>query len=68
MRPAYVATANKTGKPNVLAKGSVRVLDDEHVVFADVHSPRTIANIRENPQVSILWLDAATHKGCPHLG
>jgi predicted pyridoxine 5'-phosphate oxidase superfamily flavin-nucleotide-binding protein len=64
MRPAYVATASKTGKPNVSAKGSVRVLDDEHVVFADVHSPRTIANIKENPQVSILWLDVATRKGC----
>ena len=64
MRPAYVATASKTGKPNVSAKGSVRVLDDEHVVFADVHSPRTITNIKENPQVSILWLDTATHKGC----
>jgi uncharacterized protein len=64
MRPAYVATASKTGKPNVSAKGSVRVLDDDHIVFADVRSPRTIANIKENPQVSILWLDAATHKGC----
>jgi predicted pyridoxine 5'-phosphate oxidase superfamily flavin-nucleotide-binding protein len=26
MRPAYVATASKTGKPNVSAKGSVRVI------------------------------------------
>jgi predicted pyridoxine 5'-phosphate oxidase superfamily flavin-nucleotide-binding protein len=64
LRPAYVATASKTGKPNVSAKGSLRVIDDEHVLFADVHSPRTIANIQENPQVAILCLDAAAHKGC----
>jgi predicted pyridoxine 5'-phosphate oxidase superfamily flavin-nucleotide-binding protein len=64
MRPAYVATASKTGKPNVSAKGSLRVMDDEHVLFSDVASPRTVTNIKENPQVAILCLDAATHKGC----
>ena len=64
IHPAYVATASKAGKPNVSAKGSLRVLDDEHVLSADVHSPRTIANIRENPQVASLSLDTATHKGC----
>ena len=63
-RPCYVATASKTGKPNVSAKGSLRVIDDEHVLFADVRSPRTIANIKENPQVAIICLDAPTHHGC----
>ena len=64
IRPSLVATASKTGKPNVSAKGSLRVLDDEHVVFADIVSPRTVANIRENPQVAIICLDAAARKGC----
>ena len=64
IRPSLVATASGTGKPNVSAKGSLRVLDDEHVAFADIASPRTVANIRENPQVSIICLDAATRKGC----
>jgi predicted pyridoxine 5'-phosphate oxidase superfamily flavin-nucleotide-binding protein len=64
IHPALVATASKTGKPNVSAKGSLRLLDDEHVVFADVASPRTIANIRDNPQVSIICLDAANRKNC----
>lgn len=57
IRPALVATANKSGKPNVSAKGSLRVVDDEHVAFANVASRRTIANISENPQVSIICLD-----------
>ena len=64
IRPSLVATANSTGKPNVSAKGSFRVLDDEHVVFADIASPRTVANIRQNPQVAVICLDAAARKGC----
>jgi len=64
IRPSLVATASRTGKPNVSAKGSFRVLDDEHVIFADIASPRTVANIRENPQVAIICLDAATRKSC----
>ena len=64
VHPALIATASKKGKPNVSPKGSFRVLDDEHVVFADIASPRTMANLRENPQVSVMVYDAATRKGC----
>jgi predicted pyridoxine 5'-phosphate oxidase superfamily flavin-nucleotide-binding protein len=64
IRPAFIATADKNGKPNVSAKGSLGVLDDEHVLFAEIASPRTIANIKENPQVSIICLDAASRKSC----
>jgi len=64
IRPSIVATANRTGKPNVSAKGSFRVLDDEHVIFADIASPRTVANIWENPQVAVICLDATARKGC----
>jgi hypothetical protein len=64
IHPALLATASRTGKPNVSAKGSLRVLDDEHVIFADIASPRTVANIRENPQVAVICLDAAARKGC----
>ena len=62
--PALIATASKEGKPNVSVKGSFRVLDDEHVIFADVASPRTIANLRENPQLSAIVFDRSTRKGC----
>jgi predicted pyridoxine 5'-phosphate oxidase superfamily flavin-nucleotide-binding protein len=62
--PSLVATASRTGKPNVSAKGSFRVLDDEHVVFADIASPRTVANIKENPRVAVICLDPAARKGC----
>ena len=62
--PALIATANKEGKPNVSPKGSFRVLDDEHVVFANVASPRTMANLKENPQLTAIMLDRSSRKGC----
>lgn len=64
VHPALVATASKDGKPNVSPKGSFQVLDDEHVIFTDMASPRTVANLRENPQISVIVFDAANHKGC----
>jgi len=63
-QPAFVATASKTGKPNVSPKGSFKVLDDEHVAFAEIASPATMANIRENPQVEILVFNPNTFGGC----
>ena len=64
IHPSLVATASKSGKPNVSAKGSLRVLDNDHLVFAGIASPRTVANIEENPQVAIICLDAPARKGC----
>jgi len=64
IRPGMIATASKDGKPNISAKGSFRVLDDDHVVFADISSPRTIANLKENPQVSVLVIHPKSMRGC----
>ena len=64
VKPALVATADGSGKPNVSAKGSLRIIDDEHIAFADVASPRTVANIKENSKVSIIVLGNDENKGC----
>ena len=64
IHPALVATANKKDRPNISTKGSLRVLYDEHVVFGDVASPRTVANIKENPHVAIIYLDVVTRGSC----
>ncbi|MCX7171604.1 MAG: pyridoxamine 5'-phosphate oxidase family protein [Proteobacteria bacterium] len=63
-KPGMIATASKTGKPNVSAKGSLRVLDDEHLIFANIMSPGTLANLQENHQIAIICLDPATRSGC----
>ena len=62
--PALIATASQKGKPNVSPKGSFRVLDDEHVIFANIASPRTMANLRHNPQLTAMISDRSTRKGC----
>ena len=60
---AWVATATREGVPNVTPKGSVRVLDDQHVIFADLFSLKTRRNLEQNPRVAVTVIDAATHKG-----
>ena len=62
--PGFIATASLSGRPNVSPKGSLRVLDDEHVVFADIHSPNTITNLVGNPQVAALVFEPSTRHGC----
>lgn len=62
-KPAMVATASKNGQPNVSPKGSLHVLDDKHLVFADLRSPQTVKNLKENPYLSMMGLDAGTRKG-----
>jgi predicted pyridoxine 5'-phosphate oxidase superfamily flavin-nucleotide-binding protein len=49
----FVATVRPDGTPNVSPKGSVRVLDSDHLVFADIASPQTVTNLRENPAVEV---------------
>ena len=64
VHPALVATANKDGKPNVSPRGSFRVLDDEHVIFIEGGRLYTLANLKENPQLSAIVFDPATRQGC----
>ncbi len=66
--PAYVATADKNGKPNVSPKGSVRILDDDTLIFADILSPNTRANLEQNPQVAIDVVNAKGMKGYQFKG
>lgn len=62
-KTAWVATATADGIPNATPKGSIKVLDDEHVVFADLFSLKTRANLMENPKVAVIAVDEATYKG-----
>ena len=47
----YVASTSADGVPNVSPKGSIAVLDDDHLVFAEIMSPHTRQNLEENPRV-----------------
>jgi len=59
----WVATAARDGTPNVSIKGSLRLLDDEHLVFADLFSLKTRKNLEENPKVAVMVYDGETRRG-----
>lgn len=62
-RLGYVATVCPDGTPNLSPKGTTTVWDDEHLVFADIRSPRTIANLKHNPSIEINVVDWFSRKG-----
>src|SRR5882672_8383492 len=59
----FVATVCPDGTPNLSPKGTTAVWDDQHLVFADIHSPRTIENLNLNPSVEINVVDFFIRKG-----
>ena len=62
-KEGWVATSSKDGLPNLSIKGSLRMLDDEHLVFADINSKKTRRNLEENPRVAVMVYDAGARKG-----
>ena len=63
-RLGYVATVGPDGTPNLSPKGTTAVWDDEHLVFAHLHSHQTVANIEGgNPIVEINVVDPIRRKG-----
>lgn len=62
-RLGFVATVSEDGSPNVSPKGSLTVLDDDHLVFADVESPHTVLNLSKNPRTEINVVDPLLRKG-----
>jgi hypothetical protein len=62
-RLAYIATVCSDGTPNLSPKGTIRVWDDDHLVFAEICSPGTIENLRNNPSIEINTVDVFARKG-----
>src|SRR5262249_48396320 len=62
-RLGFVATVCPDGTPNVSPKGTLSVLDDDHLVFADIRSPGTVANLRANPGIEVNVVDPFARKG-----
>ena len=62
-KTAWVSTASLDGVPNATPKGSVKVIDDEHIVFADLFSLKTRANLQENTHVAITVIDTQSGQG-----
>ena len=62
-RLGFVATVCPDGTPNLSPKGTTAVWDDDHLVFANIRSPGTLANLRRNANVEVNVVDPFLRKG-----
>ncbi len=62
-RLGFVATVCPDGTPNLSPKGTTAVWDDEHLVFANIRSAGTLANLRHNPSVEVNVVDPMARRG-----
>ena len=59
----YVATVSSDNSPNLSPKGTIIVIDESHLAFADIRSPQTIENLRHNSSIEINVVDPIRRKG-----
>jgi predicted pyridoxine 5'-phosphate oxidase superfamily flavin-nucleotide-binding protein len=59
----FAATVAHDGTANLSPKGTIAVWDDNHLAFADVSSPNSVANLRRNPSIEINVVDQTLRKG-----
>src|SRR5437763_13895285 len=62
-RLGFMATVCPDGTPNLSPKGTTAVYDDDHLIFADMKSPGTVRNLKQNPNIEINVVDVLVRKG-----
>ncbi|MFN8558235.1 MAG: pyridoxamine 5'-phosphate oxidase family protein [Dehalococcoidia bacterium] len=60
-RLGYMATVCPDGTANLSPKGTLA--DADHLMFADIRSPGTVANLRANPSIEINVVDTFRRAG-----
>lgn len=61
-KPLPIATADKSGKPNVVFVTMWKVLDDETILIVDNFLNKTKKNIEANPNMAIVAYDSESKK------
>jgi uncharacterized protein len=56
-RLGIVATVSPDNTPCISPKGSLTVLRDDNLVFADIQSPQTLLNLASNPSIEVVVVD-----------
>ena len=59
----YVATVSSDNTPNLSPKGTIMIFNESHLAFADIQSPKTVENIRDNPSIEINVVDPFSRRG-----
>lgn len=62
-RLIFAATVCADGTPNLSPKGTVMVWDDDHLLFTDLASPGTMANLAVNPSIELNVVDVFAPRG-----
>jgi hypothetical protein len=53
----FVATVRPDGSPAVSPTGTLSGLDEDHLAFANLASPHTVANLRRDPRLEVNVVD-----------
>ncbi len=61
-KPIPIATASRSGVPNVIFVGMMKLLDDETILFVDNFFNKTARNLAENPRLCVLCYDPEVKK------
>ena len=59
----YVATISADGTPNLSPKGTISILEDSRLVFANIRSPQTIENLKKKSSIEINVIDPFSRMG-----
>ena len=60
---SYISTVDADGNPDVGPKISMRVLDDEHLIYNEMTGGQTQANINDNGKAIVAVANAKALKG-----
>ena len=52
---AFLATASTDGTPNAVPIGAFKFLDDETLLISDQYFGKTLANLKGNPKIALVW-------------
>ncbi len=59
----WLATVDSNNQPNVSPKEVFTVFQNKAIVIANIASPKTVKNIKQNPLVCISFIDVFVQKG-----
>ncbi|WP_296062362.1 pyridoxamine 5'-phosphate oxidase family protein [uncultured Amphritea sp.] len=62
-RLGFVATVDRDGTPNLSPKGTIAVLDDNHILFGEIRSSNTVSNLQRNLSLEINVVNPLSRKG-----
>ncbi len=64
----YVGTSDKEGRVHLSVAEGMCVPDEKHIAFEEWFCPRTLENLKDNPQITVGVVDQETGKGYQMMG